>query len=238
MEDITGVFKSDISNDDSYLMKELPENVIALHPTDPRPAVTSVRSKPSSLIKKRCYAFTTDLFLITIINKMIMVAYSNFLKTTFIHLSSHTQNRLIDGLLAVNFSILLLTFWGYFFLSYFLAEGQTPGKLIFNLRVYSKSDSSSLHLSIREGVGRTCGYFLCYIMGMILFAIPILRRDGRGLPDWFSGTFTEQADFQIATPTLQSVVNETDSEIQLSLFSDQQLADVDNRSNAETKHAA
>lgn len=164
--------------------------------------------KPNKLINKRTFAFTLDLFLIILINKAIMLTYMSTLNIVFYHLPVAVQKNLIEYLPHISFHILLLVFGGYFFFSYFLGEGKTPGKLLFNLKVQSLS-SNDKELSFKECFLRTAGYFVCYLTGLILFAIPYFNKKGTGLPDFLSST--QVIDETAVVPALQ-VVPQQDEE--------------------------
>lgn len=68
-----------------------------------------------------------------------------------------------------------------------MSNGKTLGKFIFNLKVTTQN-SKNQKLGFKECFLRTAGYFFCYGLGIILLAIPYIQEDGRGIPDWCSGT--------------------------------------------------
>ena len=137
-----------------------------------------------SIMRKRTYGFLIDLFLILMIQKSITFTFNNFFNTFFYHLPNEIQAQLIKGIDSSNLLILLIVFWGYFILSYYLGNGQTPGKMIVGLKI--QSDTNELSLS--QCTMRTLGYFICYVTCCILFIIPFLTKNQNGIPDWISNT--------------------------------------------------
>ena len=139
------------------------------------------------LFRKRIYAFTADLFFVSIINKLVMATYMNLLGSTIYHYPLHVQEGFVLNLTAVHTSTLLAIFTLYFFGSYFFGEGQTPGKLIFQIKVVGRGEK----LTFWESLGRTVGYFTCYALGLVLFSVPFFRKDRKGIPDFFSKTIVK-----------------------------------------------
>lgn len=167
------------------------------------------------LIRKRCFAFTVDLMFIIMINRAIMFTYMNFIRTFFLHIPYHAQSNLVEGLPQIHLTTLLAVFFGYFTISYYMGEGQTPGKLLFGLRIYSKR-KNSIKLNLQESILRTMGYFLCYITGFVFFLIPFLRRDQKGIPDWFSRTEVILKSSYV--PTREVIIEVEEDSNQLELF--------------------
>ncbi|MBH47557.1 MAG: hypothetical protein CME71_05255 [Halobacteriovorax sp.] len=146
------------------------------------------------LFKHRVYAFTFDMMMIGITSKLVMLTYTSFLKNFFHQLRYQVQDSIATGLPVIHFSVLMTVFFSYFFLSLYTSEGKTLGKMVFGLRVYSK-EKPELHLGLGESFRRTMGYLVCYATGLFLFALPMLRKDRRGLPDMFSSTEVVFEDF-------------------------------------------
>jgi uncharacterized RDD family membrane protein YckC len=75
-----------------------------------------------------------------------------------------------------------------------MGRGQTIGKLFFSLKVvdhdFENQSNYDEHLSFKASAMRTLGYFMCYLTGGMLFLVNFFRRDTKGLPDFFSKTFT------------------------------------------------
>ncbi|MBL6988714.1 MAG: RDD family protein [Bacteriovoracaceae bacterium] len=140
-------------------------------------------------MKTRVYSFVLDLLVISVIQKGIMLAFRGFLKIVFYQFALTTQKQVISGLAGVDLLSLLIVFWGYFTLSFYLAKGQTIGKMLFNLRIISKSDNVHQELNFKQSAMRSLGYLVCYLSANILFIIPFLRKDRKGIPDWFSKTW-------------------------------------------------
>ena len=212
--------------------------IIVKHPRDQKHPEANL-PPDNKILRKRSYAFVTDLFIIGLINKGLMYTYISFLKTYFYQLTMKTQLLLESKMYDVHFVSLGIVFWGYFLMSYYWGEGKTPGKHIFGLKVHSPGFkySSELHLTLRECFARTLGYFINCLTAGSLFAISFITTNSKGLPDWLSQTSVvtdEQMDYidkvyfspdfesDFLKPAM-SIVEEKEVEQQLSLFEDQKL---------------
>lgn len=138
-------------------------------------------------LKKRFYAFFTDLFIIGLLQKFLVYSYVTFVTETFTQAPAQIKSSLLGNLGQLRLSTLLFTFFSYFLVSYYLGHGKTIGKTILNLRVFSH-EGDRHELSFMESFMRTVGYTTCYATGSFLFGIVLLRQDRRGLPDFFSQT--------------------------------------------------
>lgn len=138
-------------------------------------------------LKKRFYAFFTDLFIIGLLQKFLVYSYITFVTETFIQAPTSVRQSLLGNVGQLRLSTLLFTFFSYFLVSYYLGHGKTIGKTILNLRVLSHEGPEE-ELSFMEAFMRTVGYTTCYATGSFLFGIVLLRQDRRGLPDFFSQT--------------------------------------------------
>lgn len=164
--------------------------------------LSAQRPPEKSLVKDRMYAFTMDLFLIGIINKAIMFTYLNFVKAFFFQLPIGVRANLESKLYAVNSINFLVVFFGYFLLSYYLSEGKTPGKIMFNLKVQCPHTHSD-QLSLKTAVMRTAGYFVTIPTAFTLLLIPCFRKDCKGIPDWLSDSFVMSSDEQYYIESLE-----------------------------------
>lgn len=123
-----------------------------------------------------------------------MASYISYLKTFMYLMGEKTQLLLTSQMHKVEFSVITVVFFGYFFLSYYMGNGKTPGKILFRLRVVPSERETEL-LSFNESIKRTAGYLFCYLTGFILFALPYFNKNRSGIPDMFSGSkvLTEDA---------------------------------------------
>lgn len=163
-----------------------------MKPKPDKPLMESLyNSSPQAILKKRTLSFAVDLFFLAILNRLIMAGYTQYVMTYFYKLPWQTQEVLVHKMPQIGFTIYLVTFWAYFLTSYFLTHGQTPGKMIFGLKI--KPNHHQGPVTLKECAMRTLGYFTCYMTGFFLFVIPLLRKDAKGLPDWFSDTSVASA---------------------------------------------
>jgi uncharacterized RDD family membrane protein YckC len=135
-----------------------------------------------ALLSKRLYAFNIDLVMILLMEKSLINLYYLTTKQVNIFEFIHSNTLLLKPLDTV---LLTVTILSYFTLSYYLFNGKTIGKSLFNLRVFSKGH---LEISLYNAFSRSLGYFTCMIPMNLLFVVPFLTKSARGLPDWLSET--------------------------------------------------
>lgn len=138
-----------------------------------------------SILKKRVYAFTTDLGIVITVNYFMMAAFNQFIQTVFFHFPFKAQMFLINKLaMMTSISLMSLTF-AYFSLFYFMTNGRTMGKSLFGLQV---KNADGEELTLNQSMLRAIAYFTCAITGSFLFALSYIRKDQKSLADVFSGT--------------------------------------------------
>ncbi len=168
-------------------------------------------------LKKRFYAFFTDLFFIGIIQKALVFTYVAFINNSFYRSSIDIKSLLVNNLWQMRLSTLVFTFFSYFLVSLYMGHGKTLGKTFFNLRVVSH-EGEPQDLSFMEAFMRTMGYTTCYVAYSVLFCLPLFRKDQKGLPDLFSQTevLTEEEFNLLYAQSASELGKETE---QLDLFS-------------------
>lgn len=138
-----------------------------------------------SILKKRVYAFTSDLGIIVVANYFLMAAFSQFVHTVFFHFPFRMQLFLVNKMgVMSSISLMLMTF-SYFSLFYFVTNGRTMGKSLFGLQVKNQDGSE---LTLPQSILRAFAYFTCAMTGSFLFALSYIRKDEKSLADVFSGT--------------------------------------------------
>ncbi len=138
-----------------------------------------------SILKKRVYAFTIDLGIVTVANYFLMAAFTQFIQTVFFHLPMRAQLLLVDKMgMMSSVSLMSLTF-AYFSLFYFMTNGRTMGKTLFALKA---QNTDNTELTLNQSMLRALAYFTCAMTGSFLFALSFIRKDEKSLADVFSGT--------------------------------------------------
>lgn len=138
-----------------------------------------------SILKKRVYAFTIDMGIITVTNYFLMAAFTQFIQTVFFHLPMKAQLFLVNKLgTMTSVSLMSLTF-AYFSLFYFVTNGRTMGKTLFALKA---QNTDNTELTLNQSMMRAIAYFTCAMTGSFLFALSFIRKDEKSLADVFSGT--------------------------------------------------
>lgn len=170
----------------------------------------------NSILKKRVYAFTTDLSIIVVANYFFMASFNHFVQTVFFHFPIRVQLLLIHKMATLSsISLMSLTF-AYFSLFYFLSNGQTMGKALLGLQV---KNSNGEELTLNQSMIRAGSYFACAMTGSFLFALSFIRKDEKSLADIFSNTFVENeviqstkkgTEFQLTLIKAQKEVPDTD----------------------------
>jgi uncharacterized RDD family membrane protein YckC len=159
----------------------------------PRGAITSFASqKLSAPLMTRMQAFLTDIFFLLVLRIGVMGAYSDFAKTFFSQYAPEKYDLMIENMVAMEPMIGLVLFYGYFTFFYYVTQGKTPGKAIFKLTVISNDylEGNLYHKAptLKEAFFRANGYMMCYATAGLLFLLPFLRKDKRGLQDMVSAT--------------------------------------------------
>jgi uncharacterized RDD family membrane protein YckC len=168
----------------------------------------------TTILKKRVYAFTSDLGIVVVANFFLMAAFNQFIQTVFFHFPFKMQLFLINKMAVMSsISLMSLTF-AYFSLFYFVTNGRTMGKTLFGLQV-KNADGSELTLT--QSMLRSFAYFTCAMTGSFLFALSYIRKDEKSLADVFSGStvgydvYEEKAqgtEFQLSLLEAQHYVEE------------------------------
>lgn len=146
----------------------------------------SLYFKRENLLRKRIAAFSIDLFAIIFITKSFLVSYSIFLKKFSLPIYMEIQPQWYWAYNRMELAALLSVYTGYFFLSLYLSQGKTLGKTVVGLKIISRENPGEIYWW--QAATRSFTYFMCYMMGMVLFALPALNRAQKGLPDWISST--------------------------------------------------
>ncbi len=144
------------------------------------------RTYKNSMLKRRIFAFTLDLFLVTMINKVIINSYVLYLQTVFYHFSPGKQAELVASLESVFLSVFALLFLCYHSLSLSLGNGQTPGKILFAIRIVDKKSESQLKLW--QVLGRTFLYSASCLFFFLPLALSFVTPRGNGIHDLFSSS--------------------------------------------------
>ena len=85
----------------------------------------------------------------------------------------------------INYTITYIT---YFFICFYVYDGETLGLKALGLRV--KRTSITNRLKFIECLNRAFTNFLCHKLSFVLFTVPIFRDDNKGLPDILSNSQT------------------------------------------------
>ncbi len=143
------------------------------------------KNSPPPLLKYRVYAFLFDLTVIFALSKVVMFTFLQFLNDLPIEFSTKQQLLLFYNFPLYEHSLQMSLIFSYFLLSYFLAKGQSWGKMLFKLKVYSKTNNE---LTFSECSLRALGYTVAITIMPPLFIIPFLHKKEEGLPEWLSNT--------------------------------------------------
>ena len=95
------------------------------------------------------------------------------------------KENIFTNLYLLDNYLFIVLFTGYFVSCFFLGNGKTLGKLLFNLEVKNPQENET-HFD--QYLLRTFAYLFCYLNGIFLLLIPLITKSGKGIPDWVSGT--------------------------------------------------
>lgn len=138
-------------------------------------------------LRRRTFSFFVDLFCVLLTTRLLMASYISYLKTFMYLMGERSQYLLTSQMHKIEFSVITVVFFGYFFLSYYMGNGKTPGKILFRLKVVPTDNPLEL-LSFKQSLKRSAGYIFCYLTGFVLFTLPYFNKDNAGIPDMFSST--------------------------------------------------
>jgi len=134
-------------------------------------------------LRRRVNAFIIDLLAISMARSLLLYTYIKFMSKYFYALTFDVD--FLSHLYVLGNFLTITLFMGYFICCYYMGDGQTLGKLVFKLKVKSLRSSK---LTLSESFMRSFGYLFCYLNFFLLFLIPFMTRDQKGLPDWISST--------------------------------------------------
>jgi uncharacterized RDD family membrane protein YckC len=139
----------------------------------------------SKLLNKRIYAFIVDLGVIYFLKFFSLILYLKTIGFFLTALPIENKEKLFTNITLLDKYLLIVIFTGYFLSCFFITNGRTIGKFLFNLKLVSKKEDEIL---LDQYLIRTFTYLFCYLNGLFLLLIPLVTKDGKGLPDWLSGT--------------------------------------------------
>lgn len=165
---------------------DLVKDIAHEHQMEPNPSVRSGKKKLSKS-KMRFYAFNVDLYAIIFLHKLGLYSYISFINTSFEHAPGNVKRALLGNIDQMYISTFMFTYFSYFLVSFFLGHGKTLGMTFLNLKTVSH-EGSPKDLSFMESFMRTLGYTVNYLLVFTPFLINLVRKDNKGLPDFFSQT--------------------------------------------------
>lgn len=180
------------------------------------------------LLRKRVYAMTTDLFIVTATNYFLMAAFTNFVRTVFFHFPLKAQIFLVHKFSTMTSVAMMSLMFAYFSLFYFVTNGRTMGKTIFGLKVVNADHSE---LTLLQSMKRAFAYFTCTMFGSFLFALSFIRKDQKGLADLFSSS-------SVVLESHHAVEEKVGTEFQLTLLQAVQETQEENSEEFEQSKAA
>lgn len=136
-------------------------------------------------IKKRISAFLVDITVIYFLKFFSLVIYLRTLGTFIGFVPIEKKENIFSNLYLLDNFLFIVLFIGYFICCFFLTNGKTLGKLLFNLEVKNSQGEETF---FDQYLLRTFAYLFCYLNGVFLLLIPLITKSGKGIPDWISGT--------------------------------------------------
>lgn len=164
-------------------------------------------------LKRRVYAFITDLYAIVFFNKFLAFCWTSAVNTYISNLALgkySASKTLFNGVETISLPIVIVS---YFFFSYFLNEGKTFGKMLFRLKVYSNTKNQEL--TVMEALSRSITYILYSYFFYLPFIINFIRKDMKSVTDYVSQT-TVMTDEEFAV--LESLEEKSIQDSQLDMF--------------------
>ncbi len=198
----------------------------------PKESVTSFTAKKiKAQLFKRFVAFSTDIFVIGMLKIGFVATYDKFLKTFFFTLPSSKIDAIWERFYVIDPLISISLFYGYFIFCYYSLNGKSIGKKWMKLTVVQDNFRDGMMVSqypgIREAFLRATGYLMGYTTAGLLFLVPFMRTDRRGVQDFLSQTVTlEDNQLYEYFITSQASEEESDNVIPLYEWSDKNIKKV------------
>jgi uncharacterized RDD family membrane protein YckC len=139
----------------------------------------------SRILNKRIYAFIVDLGVIYFLKFFSLILYLKTIGFFLTALPIANKQKLFTNLNLLNNYLFIVIFIGYFLSCFFITNGRTLGKFLFNLKLVTSKEEETF---IDQYLIRTFTYLFCYLNGVFLLFFPLFTKDEKGLPDWLSGT--------------------------------------------------
>ncbi len=134
---------------------------------------------------RRVFAYTTDLIIIQALYVILLVigyiAVSFGIKDTNTFFSFDLVIRL-----AISFFLIYFPLFIVYFTTFCFMGGQTPGKMIFRIKVVSRDGCD---ITLGSSIVRSLGYFASSLFFGMGFLIALLNRRRRTLHDLLSGSY-------------------------------------------------
>ncbi len=193
------------------------DNIINLHDyleqrlKEPITSFTAKKIRASLL--KRFASFGLDIFIIGLIKVGFVNAYQGFLNSFFFQISPAKMQHIWDKFYVIDPLISISIFYGYFMFCFYSLNGKTIGKIWMKLSVIQDDfrEGSMLNHSpdLRHAFLRATGYLMGYTSMGLLFLLPLVRSDKRGIQDILSQTVTLE-DSQIYEHFITSQISHDD----------------------------
>lgn len=137
------------------------------------------------ILKKRVYAFLTDITIIYFLKFFSLLIYLRSLGIFIGAFPIEKKENIFTNLYLLDNYLFIVLFIGYFISCFFLTNGKTFGKILFNLELKNIQEDE---IFLDQYLLRTFAYLFCYLNGVFLLLIPLFTKSGKGIPDWISGT--------------------------------------------------
>src|SRR3989338_7370227 len=140
---------------------------------------------------RRFVAFGIDIFLISLIKLCVSLIFQSFVASNFSQMHPEYTNNLVQNMGWFDWSITMIIFGGYFFISHLLLDDQTIGKKIMNLKVVPAQfllapTIENSYLSVHQVWRRTAAYYVGYFTFGMTFCLAFIRKDEKNITDFFS----------------------------------------------------
>jgi uncharacterized RDD family membrane protein YckC len=139
----------------------------------------------SRILNKRIFAFFVDLGVIYFLKFFSLILYLKTIGFFLTALPIENKEKLFTNINLLNNYLFIVIFTGYFLSCFFITNGRTLGKFLFNLKLVTSGEDET---ALDQYLIRTFTYLFCYLNGIFLLLIPLVTKDEKGLPDWLSGT--------------------------------------------------
>ena len=153
------------------------------------------------MFRLRLWAFTIDLYSVLLLRKGVIVSFFYFIKIIMWQMPLHAKAVVLGNLPIIDGVVFMGCFYAYFFLSYFLGDGQSLGKKLLKLKIVNHNNEN---IQPWQAAIRPYSHLLEVIsLGSISLILHLFKSE-KTLSDFVSKTRVIRENKKVATTQLEN----------------------------------